>query len=572
MRLKELPGRDALAPTVLHELGLAAWLKGDAVAAREFAVSALASDPDLACAYTLLGAVERSLGASASAVAAFERAWALRPEVASYATNLATALAESDRNGEAIACLESALRDRSPDATLLRALGEALIREGVRDEGIARLRAAVEAHGADAETWFALGLALQVADDAEGAIQAYLAGLCFDPKHAATLQNLGRAYSDLANLDAAEAALQQAGAIKPEIADIWANLAVVRRRQGRLGAAVELYHKALALEPGNSRARYNLGMTWLLAGDFVRGWHAHEARRDIPDFPIALKGGRDRAWDGRPLAGRTLLVHAEQGLGDTLQFIRYLPLIGLLGLAEGSRVVLMVPKELLGLLGRVGGVAEICAIGSAPPNFDVHVPLLSLPHLLGTTVERIPAAVPYIHPNAADVEAWKARLGGAWPRVGFVWAGNPTHGNDRRRSLKSESALRLARAIIDLSPKLRLYGLQIGRRAPDLDSLSGSGRYVSLAPDLTSFEVTAAAVSAMDLVVCVDTSVAHLAGAMGLPALVILPSAPDWRWRTEGARTPWYPTLHLARCAPPGDAACAMPEALAWLRDWVAKG
>ncbi len=557
------------AASMLHAEGIAAWRRGKNGRARALMAEALGVRADFVPALTALGAIEQSLGESAAAVAALRRAQALAPSERVHSTNLAIALTEAGQGGEAVDCLRNAIRLHGSDADLLTRLGQALVQRGETSEGIRHLRAAVIAMPC-AEAWFLLGHALQLHDSLPDAVAAYLEALALEPQHARALQNLGRAYSDSGDLNAAEDALHRAATISPATADIFANLAVIRRRRGDLDGALRLYQRAMEIEPGNARVRYNMGLTLLLRGDLSAGWLAQEARRDIPSFPMALRDAAQPVWDGRALGGRRLLVHAEQGLGDTLQFIRYLPLIGLLGLTAGSRVTLAVQPELVSLLTPMAGVHHVVALGSHAAPFDVHVPLLSLPYLVGTTAERIPAAVPYILPSALDAADWRGRLQAGGVKIGFVWAGNPGHGNDRRRSLSAGFARSLAADILALDQKIHLFGFQLGHRAGDLDDLREAGRYRSLAPELTSFGQTAAAIAGMDLVIGVDTSVVHLAGAMAARTLVLLGSAPDWRWRTEGSETPWYPTLDLCRAEPLADAAGAGGAALAWLRSWLA--
>ncbi len=244
-------------------------------------------------------------------------------------------------------------------------------------------------------------------------------------------------------------------------------------------------------------------------------------------------------WDGGPFPGRTLLLHAEQGLGDTLQFIRYAPLVRGLG----GRVVVECQKPLAHLLGSVAGIDALVPEGNPLPPFDLHTPLLSLPHLLGTTAATVPAAVPYLSPDPGAVEVWRHRVGrGEELKVGLVWAGSPGHENDRNRSIP----LKRLRPLLDV-PSMRFFALQVCERSRDIEALWLQGSIGDISPDLDDLADTAAALSVLDLLISVDTAPAHLAGALGRPVWLLLPFAPDWRWMMDREDSPWYPTMRLFR-------------------------
>jgi hypothetical protein len=280
-----------------------------------------------------------------------------------------------------------------------------------------------------------------------------------------------------------------------------------------------------------------------VAGDLATGFALYEARFEDPRLGTPARSLPWPRWSGvEPLAGQRILLHAEQGLGDTLQFARYAPLVA----ARGARVVLEVPAPLAGLLRPLDGVSAVIARGNPLPVVDCHCPLGSLPLALGTTLATIPASIPYLHADAVDVAAWQAQPGDRRPRVGLVWAGNRRHRNDRRRSLPLAALAPLARG------PWQLVSLQKDLTLDDAQRLAG-WQAIDAGPRLGDFAATAAALTALDLVVTVDTAVAHLAGALGRPAWVLLPHAPDWRWLLGRADSPWYPTLRLFRQPRPGD-------------------
>ena len=249
-------------------------------------------------------------------------------------------------------------------------------------------------------------------------------------------------------------------------------------------------------------------------------------------------------WTGEDLAGKTILLHHEQGLGDTIQFMRYAPLVA----ARGARIVLELQPALVRLAAGFQGTMEIVAAGSPLPPFDFHCPLLSLPERFATDLATIPVAIPYLVPETEATARWRRQLApGAGLKIGLVWAGNPAHQDDRKRSLPLERLMPLLKV-----PGLRWFSLQVGERAGDIARLPG-GMITDLSQNLTDLAETAAAIANLDLVVAVDTSVVHLAGALGRPVWVLLPFAPDWRWMLGRDDSPWYPSLRLFRQKRPDD-------------------
>ena len=275
----------------------------------------------------------------------------------------------------------------------------------------------------------------------------------------------------------------------------------------------------------------------LLAGDFSTGWREHEWR--LKSHPELQRAFVQPLWLGdTPLAGKTILLHAEQGLGDTLQFCRYAPLVA----AQGARVVLEVQTPLVELLRDLAGIASVVARGEPLPAFDLHCPLLSLPLAFGTTLDTIPAHIPYLHAPSERMAAWQARLGATTrPRIGLVWSGNAGHKRDRARSIPLYALMPL----FDLDAAF--VSLQKEVRAADAAVLQQTAKIIDVSPALETFADTAALIAQLDLVIAVDTSVAHLTGALGKPLWLLLPAAPDWRWLTARDDSPWYPTARLFR-------------------------
>ena len=373
------------------------------------------------------------------------------------------------------------------------------------------------------------------------------AGVCFDRALAANPDYVnarcGRGKTLLALHRAAEALadFEQAGALRPQSAEPLFMAGVALMDLGRSHAALARFEQAITLDPGNAAAHWNYSLCLLLLGDFTAGWREYEWRWRWDKFTSRQRGFTQPLWLGQePLAGKTLLLHAEQGLGDTLQFCRFAPALA----AQGADVVLEVDKPLQSLLGTLPGVRQTIAAGDSLPEFDLHCPLLSLPLALGLTLDSLPAPEPYLTPSQGKLDHWRQRLGPASrPRVGLVWSGNSAHINDQRRSLP------LAQLLRHLPPEYQYISLQKDIRADDQRVLDSQPDVLQFTEDLRDFSDTAALCALMDLVISVDTSLVHLAGAIGQTAWVLLPDNPDWRWLLARSDSPWYPHMRLFRQA-----------------------
>jgi hypothetical protein len=289
--------------------------------------------------------------------------------------------------------------------------------------------------------------------------------------------------------------------------------------------------------------RLNHALALLMEGDYEAGWQAHEVRRRSGVLVPQARTFAVPEWRGEELKGRTLLLHAEQGLGDTLQFVRFVHDLQ----GRDVSIVIECQRPLAGLLRSLGSV-RVVAEGDPLPAFDLHLPLMSLPYVLGTRLDTIPAAVPYLAADPQKVARWKARIGDSTDlAVGVVWSGNPTHKSDRRRSIAAAAVLPTL-----VMPGVRLFSLQKDARPEDAATLKTmAADIIDLSPWLEDFTETAAALEALDLVIAVDTSTAHLAGAFGRPVWLMLPYALDWRWLRDREDSPWYPTMRLFRQSTP---------------------
>jgi tetratricopeptide (TPR) repeat protein len=574
-------------------LGLALRRLGRLAEARAACSAAIELAPTFAEAHNNLGLVALATDDAAGALAAFDAATRLRPDYADALYNRAVALEALRRFPQAAAAFAAtlAVRPDYPGAKLRQAA--ALLRAGKHDEALAlacELTAAApesaEARELLADAHLALAeAALAKAGHLHWKQQRHARALTdyerlsqLAPKNPAAWNGVGLALSCLGRHGEAEASLRRSLELRPDYPSALNNLALARGVSGDHHEAIALFDRALAIDPkfaeGHNNlgaslmavgryqeaaqsfaraaevkpdyagAHMNLGIARLTLGDFAGGWPEYAWRWKVAEFPSPKRDFKPPRWAGEPLAGRTILLHAEQGVGDAIQFIRYAPLVA----ACGGQVILEVPPEMLGLMrGFDPRFAVVPRRGPLPP-FALHCPLLSVPEVLGTTMDTIPAQVPYLTADAALRAAWRERLA-ALPgrKIGFAWAGNPKHKKDALRSVGAEQFAPLLEV-----PGASWVSLQVGAKAKQLTSLPAA-RVFDAAPQLQDFADTAALIAELDLVISVDTAIVHLAGALAKPVWVLTPFCPDWRWLLARSDSPWYPTLRLFRQSAPED-------------------
>jgi tetratricopeptide (TPR) repeat protein len=460
----------------------------------------------------------------------------------------------------------------------LHGLGLINYQRGRLDAALALIQAALKADLDRADGFSSLGLVFHALKQFERALKSYDEGLRLAPDDIALLNRRGVALLELGrprealdnfervlaaapdHLDAlgnrgnaliklnrpAEALLSydQALTIAPDNAQLLTNRAAALRRLDRPHEAVMSARRALVSRPDFAQAKFVEGVARLTLGDFS-GWRGYEARWGVGFLASHRRSFAAPLWLGEAsLDGKTILLHAEQGYGDTLQFVRYAPLLA----GRGAEVILEVQPELARLLSSLPGVAAVIARGKPLPRFDCHCPLLSLPLAFATELATIPAAIPYIAPADHDVAVWRERLPRRRPLIGLVWSGERTHDNDRNRSLRLETLLPLLQ-----TPDVTFVSLQHEVRDDDAGLLQKQPAIVHVGDRLRDFADTAAVISLLDAVIAADTAVAHLAGAMGKPLLLLLPFGADFRWLRERDDSPWYPTARLFRQPAFGD-------------------
>jgi Tfp pilus assembly protein PilF len=465
--------------------------------------------------------------------------------------------------------------DKSADRTTNSAISE--LKLSMRDitEEESLLRRFIAADPANVEAHRNLGTLLAKQGDPAAALESFRAALALDPNHVPTLSNFGAIYLRAGELHKAEVVFRQAVALDPGNLSAHCSLANALAKQGNFVGAIEASRQALTIDPTHAPAlcdfgtlldllgdgegamqcfqlalasrpnftlaKFNLGLQHLAFGNFAEGWPGLEARWETPEFCAITKRpalGQPQ-WRGEDIRGSSILLYSEQGLGDTLQFVRYAPMVAELG----ATVVLRVQPPLVRLLRTLDPRITVASVESNEgAGCKWQSSLMSLPFAFRTDLTTIPAEIPYLRADPAEAEAWARRLPERGLRVGLVWAGSPTHIRDRQRSLAFKEFVGLTQL-----PGITFYSLQKGPAAKELASTPDGAHIVDLSEHLDDFTDTAAIIANLDLVLSADTSVAHLAGAMGKPVWVLLPRVSEWRWLKDRADTPWYPTMRLFR-------------------------
>lgn len=535
---------------------------------------AIVRDPAHADAWHLMGVVALQRNAFAEAVERIEKAIAIAPDACAYHNSLADALSRMDgRAGDSEKHYRRAVAIKPDYFQAYYNLGNLLRRQGKRDEALANYRRALELAPDFPEAANNVGALLAEAGRLDEALAVYRDASKRHPNHPGIHNNLGNVLKLARHLGEAAVAYRRVTELAPGAAEAWRNLAATLKDLGEVAEAEALcrkahamapgdavvldtlgnilmaagqadeglacYDRALSLRPDFAAAHGNRSMALLLKGEFERGWEDYEWRWQAETFTSVRRDFARPRWNGSALAGRTILLHAEQGMGDAIQFARYVPLVA----ARGGAVVLACQPELVRLFQTLRGTARVVSYDEIP-NFDCHLPLMSLPRLFGTRPDTIPADIPYLGVDADLARRWSERIDRTpGLKVGIVWQGNPAQRVNRARSCPTRLIGGLAAV-----PAVRLFSLQ---KESGADGIPDG--VVDLGRDFTDFADTAAAISRLDAVVSVCTSVVHLAGALGCPTLVMLGHAADWRWLQDREDSPWYPSARLFRQSSPDD-------------------
>jgi tetratricopeptide (TPR) repeat protein len=437
--------------------------------------------------------------------------------------------------------LLSVVQARPKEWRALHQLGGMYLSRGDYPQALKYVGAAMKAKPSSAEAKSNYGFILQKLERHEEALTYFNRALAARPGYVSALLNRGTSLYHLNRLTEALANFDRVLAVDPQNVKAWYNRANLLHELRRFDEALASYGKALAQDPDYAEAQWNEGLTRLLLGDFEQGWQQYEWRWQTEAQRHLKRGFPQPLWLGQGrIAGSTILVHAEQGFGDTLQLVRYLPLLA----AKGAEVVLEVQPALYPLLSSFKGAAHVVRRGDPIPHFDLHCPIMSLPLAFGTRLDTIPTDVPYLAAPSDRLETWRERLSDKTGlRVAFAWAGSATHQQDRLRSVP----LARLQPLLETTDSFEWVSMQRDLRAGDREFLQLHPHILSLGAELADFGDTAAVLSLVDLVITVDTGVAHLAGALGRPVWILIQHSPDFRWLLDRDDSPWYPSVRLFR-------------------------
>ena len=517
---------------------------GRLVEAEDSLKRAIALQPDYAEAYSDLGIVLMKLKRFDEAISCFNKSITLKPNYAAAYSNLGIVLQDLERFEEALAYYEKAI-SLSPGFSGAYSNQGNVLQELKRfQEAISRYDTAIYFNPKYTEAHSNRGNALQALKRYAEAIASYDKAIEIDPDYAEAHSNRGNAFLDM-DLEEAVASYDRAIALKPDYAEAFSNRGNALKKLKRFDAALTSFDQAIMLKPDYVEAYWNKSLLLLLTGHLIDGWALYEYRMQRKAYrheftpPVGVG-----IWRGEAMGNKRLLIHSEQGYGDVIQFCRYLPQV----LALCKDVIFEVPKALVSLVTTLHSSIRVVQKGSAREDVDAYCSVMSLPHILKTTVETIPHEIPYLQCDPLKVAGWQEVLGPKQRlRVGLVWSGSTDHKNDHKRSIPLETLLPILALPIDF------HSLQKEYRAQDQAVLDKHANIHQHQSDLIDFSDTAALIQCMDLVISVDTSVAHLAGAMGQEVWVLLPFVPDFRWMLDRQDSPWYPTTSLYRQQQPAD-------------------
>ena len=498
--------------------------------------------PNDAEAHNDLGSALKEHGQFEEAVAAYRRALELTPDFAFAHNNLGNALKEQGKLEEAVTCLRRAIELKPDYAEAHDNLGNVLRGQKKPQEAVASYRRALELKPDDARVHNNLANALADQGKQDQAVACYRRALELEPDDARTHFNLGNAFKEQGKWDEAVACYCRALELKPDFASAYQNLALALTRQNRFDEAEMYYRKALAIMPDFADMHVNFAALLLANGRFIEGWQEHEWRWRRPG--VQEPRVPQPRWTGDSLAGRAILLRNDLYLGDMIQFMRYAEPLK----QQGARVIVECPRSLARLAARASGVDSVVIAGDSLPSFDTYLPMLSLPAVLGTSLDNIPTNIPYLAPDDESLAIWQRELSSEPGfKIGIAWQGDPSHlGSGRFFSPSQFEPIARVSGV-------RLYSLQFGLGREQLSDIAGRWTITDLGERLGDFHNTAAIMRNLDLVITCDSAPAHLAGALGVPVWVALEYVPDWRWLLVRDNSPWYPTMRLFRQSRAGE-------------------
>ncbi len=519
---------DSKSPSQLLNLAVSHHRAGDLAAAEAIYRRILRDTPNHIDSLHLLGLIANTRGQHAAAIALIGRAIALKPDFADFHINLAIALKEAGR----------------------------------LEDSESRCRHAITLNPGSAKAHYTLGAVQLQRGKLDEALCSYGQTLALSPNHAEAHANRGAALQALGRVDEATAEFEWVAAARPKYPPAHYNLGLARQEQGRAREAIACYRRAIEINPDYADAHWNEALQHLALGEYDSGWNQYEWRWRRQGYPPQRFA--ERAWDGGSLTGRTILLTAEQGYGDTFQFIRYAALVK----KRAGTVIVECQPGLKQALAFTPGIDRLVGQGETLPAFERHAAMLSLPRLLGTRLDTIPADVPYIRADPMRVAVWRGKVKrSSGLNAGLVWRGNPQNSDDRKRSIEAEGI-----AALTGIPGINWFSLQNDATEAEIAALSSKSPVRDCGPLIPDWADTAALIAMLDLVVTVDTAVAHLAGAMGKPVWVLLSAVPHWSWLRDRPDSPWYPTARLFRQKALGDWSSVVAEVEQALKTRLAGG
>lgn len=531
-----------------HLMGLIHFQRGQNDIAATMIRAAIELDSKVTLYHANLGRVFMASREDAGALVAFREAVLLEPENAHLHADLAGAMLRCGDAKEARAHATIAL-ELSPDlAEAHLNLGLALqeLHAPTHSDAVHSLQRAIELNPGLAGAYLGLGVALHMQGDHEAAESAYVHALSLDPTFVEAHCNLGNLKRDACAFEEAAQYYHAALELDEDQAVVWGNLGVALQEDGDLDGALVAYDKAVLLEPENADVRRNRGMALLAAGRFIEGWFDYEYRLETSKFQVMARDWPVPKWDGCDLDRLHILVHAEQGYGDSLQFCRYLPMLSKLG----ATVTFECADRLMPLMKSLDGDHGLIKPGEALPGIDYHISLMSLPGVLGTTSDNIPSDTPYLKSSEVYQKKWTT-IADEWPvgkRVGIAWRGSPEHPRDALRSPGLQPFLKLIER-----DDIVLVSLQKEGGADELADLDDNKQIIDPTSMVEDFADTPALIETLDVVVSCDSAPLHLSGALGKKTIAVLPHVAEWRWGMDADTSPWYPSMTLVRQHVAGD-------------------
>ena len=529
-------------------LGVTLQEQGKLEEAIEAYTKALSLKPDYADAHYNMGGALQEHGKLDEAVEAFNKALTIKPEYAEAYNNMGVTLKEQGKLDEAMASFNKALAIKSDYAEAYNNMGTVLKDQGKLEKAIASYNKALSLKPDYAKAYNNMGVTLQEQGKLDEAIEAYKMALAIKSEYAEAYNNMGTVLKDQGKLDEAIEAYKMALAIEPDYAEAYNNMGSAFQDQGKLEKAIASFNKALSLKPDNAETYTNMGLTYLCKGSLEEGFKFNEYRFKKQKVPT--RAPREKLhWNGsEPIKGKEFLVYEEQGLGDIIQFCRYLPTL----VKQGAKVTFKVTQKLHAILQTMDSGVTLSTTDADEGQIDFEAPLMSLPHLFKTHLKTIPSMNPYLYANHGRTKTWGERLHTDRFKIGICWQG-------------SKSKIDIGRSFplslfegISKAPNVELISLHKGEGEHQIKDISFDLTTLGadFDADQDAFLDTAAVMMNCDLIITSDTAIAHLAGALGCQTWVALKHVPDWRWMLDRSDSPWYPTMTLYRQKNPGDWAC----------------